>query len=237
MSRIVFLPGFDGEVELRREFLDALARTHEVRGVSYPNRPLGTLDAYRIHAMGQVPVDWKPVIIAESFSGLAAALWASLDSRVRALVLCGGFARNPVGYAATLGASLPLLVKLGPALLGSFARLGADPKRRQWGASLSQAMDALSPEVVAERLRLIAAEDVGSVLRTLRIPVILLQFDADLLIGPLARAHLESVCHNAHVLRLPGPHFAIETRPVECAQAIDTRLKMLFPDEARTTTT
>jgi pimeloyl-ACP methyl ester carboxylesterase len=237
MSRIVFLPGFDGEVELRREFLDALAREHEVRGVGYPDRALGTLDAYRIHAMGQVPVDWAPVLVAESFSGLVAALWASLDSRVRALVLCGGFARNPVGYAAALGACLPLLVKAGPAILGLITRMNADPKRRQWGAGLSKVMDALPAEVVTERLRLIATEDVGGALRSLRIPVVLMHFDADLLIGPLARAHLESVCHNAHVLRLPGPHFALETRPVECAQALDARLKLLFPDEAQTTTT
>jgi len=47
-----------------------------------------------------------------------------------------------------------------------------------------------------------------------------------------ARAHLESVCHNAHVLRLPGPHFALETLPVQCAEAIDTHLRSLFPARA-----
>lgn len=47
-----------------------------------------------------------------------------------------------------------------------------------------------------------------------------------------SRAHLESVCHNAHVLRLPGPHFALETLPVQCAEAIDTHLRSLFPARA-----
>ena len=60
----------------------------------------------------------------------------------------------------------------------------------------------------------------------------IVQFDAAAVIGPLERAHLESVCHNAHVLRLPGPHFALETRPAECAQAIDEHLRGPFAARA-----
>ena len=87
MSQLVFLPGFDGDAQLRREFLDALAARHQVRAVSYPNRALGSLDGYRDHAMAQVPVDWKPVLVAESFSGLVAARWAAQDPHVAAIVL------------------------------------------------------------------------------------------------------------------------------------------------------
>jgi pimeloyl-ACP methyl ester carboxylesterase len=232
MSQIVFLPGFDGEIELRREFLDALAKNNEVRGVSYPRRTLGTLDEYRVHAMAHAPVDWKPVLVAESFSGLVAARWASVDSRVQALVLCAAFARNPVGYAATLGASMPELAKLGPLLLGPMARLSGDPKRRRWAAALSKAIESLPSEVVSERLRLIATEDVGPLLAALAAPIVIVQFDSDAVIGPLARAHLVSVCHNAHVLRLAGPHFALETRPAECAKAIDEHLRGPFAARA-----
>ena len=73
MIPLVFLPGFDGFAELRGDFLTALQRAHPVRAVSYPARRLGTLDAYRQHAMAQAPVDWHPVLVAESFSGLVAA--------------------------------------------------------------------------------------------------------------------------------------------------------------------
>jgi len=228
MSRLAFLPGFDGAAELRREFLDALGSRHEVRAVSYPRTPLGSLDRYREHAMGHMPVDWRPVLVAESFSGLVAARWAALDSRVRALVLCGSFARNPVGLAASLGASLPSLVKRGPALFGPLAQISGDPARRRWSAGLVRTLDALPPAVVAERLRLIATEDVGDMLGALRIPVLVVQFDGDLVVRPAARAHLEAVCHNAQVLRLPGPHFAIETRPLQCAEAIGGRIRSLL---------
>lgn len=224
MSQIVFLPGFDGLAALRREFLDALAAKHEVRSVSYPNRALGSLDAYRDHAMAASPVDWKPVLVAESFSGLVATRWAEVDSRVRALVLCAAFARNPVGHAASLGAMLPALVKLGPAFTRPMAWRAIDARRSRWSAGLSRALNELDDDVVAERLRLIANEDVSVALAALRIPVVVVHFTDDLVVGPHARSQLEESCPRAQVLRLEGPHFAIATRPLECAAAISASL-------------
>ena len=220
MSQLVFLPGFDGDAGLRREFLDALAARHQVRAVSYPNRALGSLDGYREHAMAQVPVDWKPILVAESFSGLVAARWAAMDSRVEAIVLCGAFARNPVGHAAVLGVMLPGLVKLGPAFMGPISWASGDERRQRWGAELSKVLDSLHDDVIAERLGIIASSDVSPELTALRIPTVIVHFESDVVIGSLARAHLESVCHQPVVLRLEGPHFALETRPAECAAAI-----------------
>ena len=229
---IVFLPGFDGEATLRAEFLEALALDHAVVGVTYPPRTLGTLDNYRLSAMGQVPVDWHPVLVAESFSGLVAARWAAVDPRVAGVVLCASFARNPVGAAAALGASLPSLVKLGPEFLRPLAALSGDAARSRWSRGLARTMRALPPAVVAERLRLLGREDAGEGLARLRVPLLLVQFEDDRVVGRAARDHLEAVCHNAHVLRLPGPHFALETRPRECAAAIGERIRALAPSHA-----
>ncbi len=224
MNQLIFLPGFDGNASLRSEFTTALAQRHAVRSVTYPNRVLGSLDGYRDHAMAQAPVDWNPVLVAESFSGLVAARWAATDSRVRALVLCASFARNPVGHAASLGAILPSLVKLGPALMGNLTWATGDQRRARWGTGLSHAMASLDDAVVAERLRLIAGEDVSDSLGALQIPVVLVHFESDLVIPGLARAQLEAACRNPRVLRLEGPHFAIATRPTECAAAISASL-------------
>ena len=229
MSQVVFLPGFDGEAQLRSEFTRALARDHELRAVTYPARALGTLDAYREFAMAQAPVDWNPVLVAESFSGLVAARWASVDPRVRALVLCAAFARNPVGPAALLGAYLPEITRLGPAFMGPFARISGDPRRAKWAEGLARVMGRMNPSVVAERLRIIATDDVSPVLASLAIPIVVVQFEGDVVVGRHARAHLESVCENVHVLNLPGPHFALATRPAETAAAITARLGSLFP--------
>ncbi|MGZ5085465.1 MAG: hypothetical protein ACXWBZ_19005, partial [Usitatibacter sp.] len=66
---------------------------------------------------------------------------------------------------------------------------------------------------------------------------VLAHFDDDLVIGSAARGHLESVCHNADVVRIPGPHFAIETRPRESAAALLPRLAALFAANDRKTGT
>jgi alpha/beta hydrolase family protein len=227
MTPIVFMPGFDGDARLRQDFMGELGRGHRVRGVSYPNRKLGTLDAYRAHAMGHVPVDWEPWLVAESFSGLVAARWAGVDPRVKGVVLCASFARNPVSIAASLGATLPGLVKLTPWLSAPFARASGDPLRVRWSNAYTRSLAALDDGVVAERLRLVATEDVGPDLAALQVPLIVVQFEGDQVIGSAAQAHLESVCHNAEVLRLPGPHFAIETKPRECAQAIGEKIRAL----------
>ena len=228
MSQVVFLPGFDGHAQLRREFCQHLANHgHEVLPVSYPNRMLGTLDHYRVHAVGETPVDWNPILVAESFSGLVAARWASIDPRVRCVFLCGSFARNPVGMAAALGASWPALVKFGQSMLPPVSP--ADMPRRRWSDAFTRALTSLEDEVLAERLRLIATEDVGDHLRGLVIPVVLVQYQADMVINAQARAHLERVTSNAQVLKVPGPHFAIETKPREMAKVIHERIDRLFP--------
>jgi len=225
----VFLPGFDGAAELRRPFLDALAGEAKVHAVRYPPYPLGTLDEYRRYAQAEVRGDAALVLVAESFSGLVAARWAARDPRVAAIVLCGSFARNPVGFAANLGAMLPGLTKLGPRVSNAFISAPAGSAHREWSEGLMQALRSLRDEVVAERLRLIAAEDVGEDLSALRIPMVLLQFSRDLVVPERARAALEAVCHNAAIVSFPGPHFALEVQPAECAAAILEPLRAHFP--------
>jgi pimeloyl-ACP methyl ester carboxylesterase len=227
-TEIVFLPGFDGVAELRGEFVEALGREYPARAVGYPDRKLETLNGYARHVAGQVRPESRPVVIAESFSGLVAARWAAQDPHVAGLVLCGAFARSPVPWAA-LGASMPAMAQfLGANFLNPMSFAADDPARRRWSEALATALRSMRRDVIAERLALIAAEDVSVELQALRIPVFIVHFDDDLVIGAAARGHLESVCHNAEVVRVPGPHFAIETRPRESAAAIAPRLARLF---------
>jgi pimeloyl-ACP methyl ester carboxylesterase len=172
------------------------------------------------------------VLVAESFSGLVAARWAAQDPHVAGLVLCGAFARSPVPWAG-LGAALPSMAQfLGANFLNPMAFASRDPARRHWSDALATAIRSLDRDVIAERLRLIASEDVSGQLRGLRIPIVVVHFEEDVVIGAQARAALESVCHNAQVLRVKGPHFAIEVRPRESAAALREPLAAMF----RTTT-
>ena len=225
---LVFLPGFDGAAELRRPFLDALAGRFATRAVSYPNRPLRTLNGYARFAAETASAEARPVLVAESFSGLVAVRWAARDPHVAALVLCASFARNPQAWLASVGASLPFAVRLGAHLLPSMTLASSDALRRQWSSGLSRTLASLDDAVVAERLRMIAEEDITGELGALRVPVVLLQFEGDRVIGARARRELEAACPQAQVVRIDAPHFALETRPAECAEAIALRVGALF---------
>jgi pimeloyl-ACP methyl ester carboxylesterase len=226
-SEIVFLPGFDGAGDLRAPFVDALRAHHPVRSINYPNRTLDSLNGYCRYAAEQVPRGTRVILVAESFSGLVAARWAVMDSHVEALVLCGSFARNPIPWAVTMAASVPGMVRFGANFLSPLG--STDPARQRWSRGLTDALRALDTPVIAERLALISREDVRADLRGLRIPLVLLQYDDDQVIGRHARGELEAVCHNAQVVRFPGPHFAIETMPRECADAIGERIRSIAP--------
>jgi pimeloyl-ACP methyl ester carboxylesterase len=224
---IVFLPGFDGAAHLREPFVAGLRASHAARGIDYPNRRLESLNGYCRFASSQVAPDSRQILVAESFSGLIAARWASMDPHVEALVLCGSFARNPVHWLASVGATMPNLVKYATSLFGPMALTTLDPSRRRWSEDLARALQALEAGVVAERLQLVAREDVSAELRALRIPIVLVQFENDLVVGPFAQRNLEAVCHNAQVVRFPGPHFSIETMPRECAAAVGARIRSI----------
>jgi pimeloyl-ACP methyl ester carboxylesterase len=227
-TEAVFLPGFDGDAGLRQEFIAALGERRLVRPVSYPNRPLGSIDEYHRYAASQIAPDARPVVIAESFSGLVAIRWAASDPRVVALVLCAGFARNPVGLAASLGATLPAFAKLGAHLFVPFALASGNDERRRWGLALATTVRNLREDVVTERFRLVVGTDVRTELAALRIPIVLVQLEHDLVIGPGARSELEALCHDAQVVPVQGPHFALEILPRQCAAAIQPQIEPFF---------
>lgn len=225
---IVFLPGFDGAAGLRMPFVRALGTELPSRAIAYPNRTLGSLNGYCRYAASQAAPGMRHVLVAESFSGLVAARWASRDPHVDALVLCGSFARNPVRWAASLGASLPGVVQFGARIMRAIPPATLDPVRLAWSRSFNDAMIALDTDVIAERLQIIAQEDVSHDLATLNVPIILMQFDRDQVVGHEARSDLEAVCHNAHIVRFPGPHFALEVQPKECAEALGGKLRSIL---------
>ena len=225
---ILFLPGFDGNATLREPFVAALNAHHPARAVSYPNATLGSLRGYCRYAAAQATPNRRHILVAESFSGLVASRWAATDPHVEAVVLCASFARNPVRWLASVGAALPEIVRLGSRLLRAIPPATRDPRHLQWSREFNDTIIALDDDVIAERLRIIADEDVSHELEGLRIPIVLLQFEGDQIVGPRARSELEQVCRNAEVVRFPGPHYAIEIRPRECADAIGRRIRTLF---------
>ena len=222
------MPGFDGVGELRAEFVAALSTLAPARALSYPNRSLESLNGYARFAASQVSRDARPLLVAESFSGLVAARWAAKDPHVAGVVLCGAFASSPVPWAS-FGASIPGVAQfVGANFMSPMGFVSTDPARRRWSNGLAAALRSLDRNVLGERMRIIAAEDVTRDLAAIRAPLFLAQFDDDLVIGREARARLEAACNGATVVRIPGPHFTIEVRPRETAEKLRAHIAPLF---------
>jgi pimeloyl-ACP methyl ester carboxylesterase len=133
-----------------------------------------------------------------------------------------------VGFAANLGAMLPGVTKFGPRLSAAVLAKPGDRANREWSEGLIGTLRAMRDEVVAERLRLIARCDVRSELAALRIPVVLAQFERDRVLSRRVQVELESVCHNAAIVNIDAPHFALEVQPEACAAAIASTLGTLL---------
>lgn len=227
-TEIVFMPGFDGVGELRAEFVAALSAHAPARSITYPNRVLESLNGYARFAAAQVAPESRPLLVAESFSGLVAARWAAKDPHVAGIVLCGAFASCPVPWAS-FGATIPGVAQfVGANFMSPVGFISTDPARRRWSNGLSEALRSLDRNVLGERMRIIAGDDVSGDLAAIRAPLIVAQFEDDLVIGREARARLEAACTGAAVVRIPGPHYTIEIRPRETAEKLRVHIAPLF---------
>jgi pimeloyl-ACP methyl ester carboxylesterase len=103
-----------------------------------------------------------------------------------------------------------------------------DPARRQWSQALQAAVRSMHRDVIAERLRIISTEDVAHDLAVIRVPIVLAQFQDDVVIDARSRDALEAACSQARIVRVPGPHFTIEIRPREAAAALGPHIAALF---------
>src|SRR6185436_12992452 len=130
------------------EFVEALRAVAPARAIGYPNKALDTLNGYARFAASQVAPESRPVLVAESFSGLVAARWAAQDPHVAAIVLCGAFARNPIPWSG-VAASMPATAQfLGANLVNPMTYFSGDPARRRWSQALKTAMRSLHNDVV-----------------------------------------------------------------------------------------
>src|SRR5262245_21849903 len=104
MVALVLLPGMDGTAKLPEEFVAALGPTVEATVVSYPtDRAMGYPELESL-VRSRLPVDRPYVLLGESFSGpIAISIAGSCPAGLRALILCGSFARNPRPVLDLLG--------------------------------------------------------------------------------------------------------------------------------------
>ena len=217
---VFLLPGLDGTGLLFGPLVAELGGEFQPKVVAYPPQQPRRLDELASYVLRQLPPD-KAILVAESFSGLVALrLLASASARIRGIIFVGAFAEPP----------RPLLVRLAPLVSRSTALLRSAPAflLRQFCIGkdataddlrlLREAIAAVSPSVLAQRLALVGARhSFGK--GPLDVPCYYLRARQDRLVPASSVEWFRSRFSKCEVVELDGPHFLLQAKPREAGQA------------------
>lgn len=219
MPIAVVLPGLDGTGSLLSDFATSLGRHFAVQVVAYPPDQRLDYTQLREFVRARLPDD-AFVLIAESFSGpIALSLAREQLPGLKALVLCASFARVDLPAKAWLSRCAPILpLRHLPTPLLSIVLWG-EWRNRERTQALAEALSQVAPEVLRTRALEALRVDVAHE-APLRVPLLYLQASRDRLIRDSAARVVGGMCPNARIERLDAPHFLLQIRPGECADAI-----------------
>lgn len=226
MTTLVLLPGLDGTGTLFQPLLRELPADWRAQVVVHPMDAHADYDVLTRLAEKALPAEGSLVLLGESFSGpIAIRLAAALGPRLKALVLCCSFARNPRPALARLSGLIGWLPapRALPASFSAHALLGgsAPAEARRL---LADVLARLPAEVLRARLRMVTAADAAQELAMVTAPVLYLQADRDRVVPPAAAADIRRICPQTVITRLPGPHGLLQAAPLPCAQAMTSFL-------------
>jgi pimeloyl-ACP methyl ester carboxylesterase len=213
--RLVLLPGLNGSSSLFAPLLAQLGDLpcsvlelphHGPQGHDNLAKALGD-------QLGKTPF----VLLGESFSGpLAFRLALRHPSAMKSLILAASFL-SPPHPLLPLACRLPIPTNLpAPAwLLRWLCIEDAAPAVLQL---LENEVRHLSPQLVRQRLQAMAR--LQSPPANLSLPTLHLWPTRDRLVSRAAAASIGVHCRDLRVSRIEGPHFLLQSRPRDCAQAI-----------------
>jgi pimeloyl-[acyl-carrier protein] methyl ester esterase len=224
----VLLPGLDGTGLLFRPLLSALPADLDAKVVSYPaGQALGLPELATLVAR-QLPAE-RAVVLAESFSGLVMlTLLANASARIRAVIFVAAFAEPPRPFLlrlAPIAARSGVLMRSAPSFLLRQYCLGKEATAADL-KMLREALAAVSPEVLGQRLGLVAARhSFGKV--SIDVPSYYIRPSEDRLVPPACANWFQQRLAKCQLLEAVGPHFLLQARPRESAQLITQILRSL----------
>ena len=227
---LVLLPGLDGTGRLFAPLLKVLPANLEVTVAEYPpEQPLNNLQLAE-HIRASLPRDRPVVLCAESFSGpIAVELACAGTLDIRGIMFCATFTHSPRPLLLSLSGLLPLSILFRipiPNAVLRFLLLGRkaeDSLIRLFRQSISE-VDA---NVLAGRLRQVAAVDVRSKLKVIKVPCCYIVAKSDKLVPPSCLRFFQKGVPGLRVKEIDGPHFILQAKPIACSRAIGDFMNLL----------
>lgn len=226
----ILAPGLHGGSSHLKPLAALLARhNYSVKCLTLPNDSSSTLSDYTRFLRSQLPKKSSCVLVAESFSSLAALSLASQKPHgLHALVLLGGFPVFP------LPTPLRILAKLAPALpfwatplkeMGLWALLGRDGTSFQ-RKTLVEEMKASGAATLAGRIKIAASANLVPILANITVPVLAIRGTHDRLIGKNSLEKLRGIPKYQQV-EVSGAHIIAVSNKSEVAKLVKKFLSSL----------
>jgi len=216
----------DGTGTLFEPLVKALGSEFDVVIVRYPNTdPIGYSDL-QVIASAALPKEGPFVILGESFSGpIAISIAQTCSSRLKGIVLCCTFVRNPQPSFSILRSLIDLIpVKATPLNALSFLLLGRS-STFELKSALAQALDKIDPAVIRARVKAVLAVDVSAQFLALKVPSLYLRALRDRVIPKAALELVTNLSPRTEVVQLDAPHFLLQAVPAEAARVISSFMR------------
>lgn len=224
MVALVLLPGMDGTGDLFAAFAGHFAACMpqvEVVVASYPTEGAQGYGELEAVARTFLPQGRPYFVLGESFSGpIAISIAAAPPPGLQGLILGCSFARNPQPWLAPARPLMPLLpVKAMPLWLLERLVLGryTTPALR---SALAAALARVSAQALRSRAKAVLAVDASEKLARVRVPTLYLRATEDRVVPVSAARRVGALRPETRIVELAGPHFLLQTRPAEAAQAV-----------------
>lgn len=230
MTTLVLLPGMDGTGDLFEPLVNALSEAVSVKVVAYPPDAACGYGALQNLAEAALPTEGSIFLLGESFSGpIAIALAAKHPGRVKGVVLCCTFVRNPRPCLAPfkfMAALVPVSkLPIGVAcavLLGRYATW-------ELRTALGHALAKVSGAAIRARLQAVLAVDARADLERVVAPILYLRAREDRLVPKHAADLIKEVQPSLQVIDVEGPHCLLQASPMAAARLIDAFIRAVEP--------
>jgi pimeloyl-[acyl-carrier protein] methyl ester esterase len=223
LPQVVLLPGMDGTGELFADLIAAVSGEFETKVVRYSTDVCQSYSELAGLIRGAVPADAPFALVAESFSTPLAIYYAATKPpNLKGLVLCAGFASNPVqgwkrfvvsalapiAFRFTLPNFVCKLLLVGPSASASLV------------AAVRSAVSSVRPDVLSARLRALLACDFRADLAQVDLPILYVQAEQDRLVDAACLGDMLRIKPETSVIAIPGPHLLLQREPVQTAKIV-----------------
>ena len=216
--KIVLLPGLDGTGNLFNPLLKALPQNTEVIVISYPETKLNYKDLVSF-VLTQLPNE-DYILVGESFSGnVAYQIALTKPEHLKSVIFVATFLSNPRPLVLKLFNLLPsaLLSVTPPKLIIKLFMLGFTANKNTIQLFL-ESLKQVPADVLSFRLKEIGKLQLIS--ETCEIKATYIQAANDYLVPSKALQEFERMFSNLTVVKVKGPHFILQSKPVECANIL-----------------